>query len=300
MARAPRLNIDPTRRILIALAISVLVHIATVWKLPPVDLDLSLSPEIDKSGGPLIVQLMPPETPPPRPRPSAPATPPRAQALAPAPSQPPRKRAERPATPPPVIARKEGAAALPPSEPRTPVPPASASPAPSPAGDLAAYVEARRHARGETSAPAPANEAPPAPRAEDENARANRLAALNLGLDRKPTFGSDTRRGGGVFQITRMSYDYAEFMFFGWNKDIRRDTRQTIDVRKGSESDIRVAVIRRMIAIIREHEEGDFVWESHRLNRHVTLSARPRDSSGLEEFLWREFFEDSRRPAQRP
>jgi len=97
-----------------------------------------------------------------------------------------------------------------------------------------------------------------------------------------------------------MSYDYAEFVFFGWNKDIRRDTAQTIDVRKGAESDIRIAVIRRMIAIIREHENGDFVWESHRLERHVTLSARPRDNAGLEDFLWKEFFEDPRRPAQRP
>ena len=86
-------------------------------------------------------------------------------------------------------------------------------------------------------------------------------------------------------------------MFYGWNKDIRRDTAHTIEVRKGQHANIRLAVVRRMIAIIREYEKEDFVWESHRLNRDVTLSARPRDTAGLEAFLIEEFFEDPRRPA---
>jgi hypothetical protein len=132
--------------------------------------------------------------------------------------------------------------------------------------------------------------------AEDDNARANRIAAANLGLDRKPTFGSDTSRGGGIFSIQRMSYDYAEFLFFGWNRDIRRNTTQTIEVRKGGNSDIRIAVVRRMIGIIREYEDGDFVWESKRLGRNVTLSARARDTAGLEDFMMREFFGDASRP----
>ena len=131
---------------------------------------------------------------------------------------------------------------------------------------------------------------------EDDNARANRLAAENLGSNRKPVFGPE-RRGGGIFHIQRLGYDYAEFLFFGWNKDIRRNTQQLIEVRKGGNRDIRIAVVRRMIAIIREYEQEDFVWESQRLNRNVTLSARARDSSGLEEFMLREFFEDPRRPS---
>jgi hypothetical protein len=49
-----------------------------------------------------------------------------------------------------------------------------------------------------------------------------------------------------------------------------------------------------MIAIIRDHERGDFVWESRRLGRNVTLSARPRDEAGLKDFLMREFFADTR------
>jgi len=306
MTNAPRARVDPGRRISLALVISVLVHLATLWKLPPIE--LSVSREVGT--GPLIVQLTPPQQ-----APSAPpaAAIPRQRAQPPprpAPPPPRPKAVERPRPTPPVIARKEQAPASMP-QPRAPsVPPAarpapapSASPPSAPTTDLASYIEARRRARGDSSAPtpAPAAETPVvAEAAEDANARANRIAAANLGLNRKPTFGSDPRKGGGIFQITRMSYDYAEFVFFGWNKDIRRDTAQTIDVRKGAESDIRIAVIRRMIAIIREHENGDFVWESHRLERHVTLSARPRDNAGLEDFLWKEFFEDPRRPAQRP
>ena len=160
---------------------------------------------------------------------------------------------------------------------------------------MASYIEARRRARGESTPTPPSAPSASSPaKGEDENARANRIAAANLGTDRKPTFGSDPRRGGGIFQIQRMSYDYAEFVFFGWNKDIRRNTTQLIEVRKGSNSDIKIAVVRRMIAIIREYEDGDFVFESKRVGRNVTLSARPRDNSGLEDFMMREFFEEGR------
>jgi hypothetical protein len=164
-------------------------------------------------------------------------------------------------------------------------PPPAATRAPE--GDLASLVEARRRAREQAAAPA----SPPGARAEeDANARATRLAAANLGSNRRPSFGSDPRKGGGVFAIERISHDTAEFTFFGWNKEIQRNTLQLIEVRKGNEPDIRTAVIRRMIVIIREQEKDDFVWESKRLGRDVILSARPRDTGGLEEFLMREFF----------
>ena len=95
-----------------------------------------------------------------------------------------------------------------------------------------------------------------------------------------------------MFQITHMGYDNAEFIFFGWNREIRRNTKQLIEVRKGGNSDIRIAVVRRMIAIIRVQVNGDFVWDSQRLGREITLSARAADNAGLEEFLMREFFPD--------
>jgi hypothetical protein len=51
-----------------------------------------------------------------------------------------------------------------------------------------------------------------------------------------------------------------------------------------------------MIAIIREHETENFLWESHRLGRQLTLSARARDTSELEAFMMQEFFFDTRNP----
>lgn len=136
----------------------------------------------------------------------------------------------------------------------------------------------------------------PAVSEESESARANRIAAANLGLGHKPSFGADTT-GGGIFRIQRVTYDYAEYLFYGWNADIRRNTTQLVTVRKGAQPDIRLAVVRSMIDIIRRHEQGDFLWESRRLGRNVSLSARPSDDSGLEDFLMKEFFGDPRQPA---
>ncbi len=165
-------------------------------------------------------------------------------------------------------------------------------------GDLSSYIEARRRARGQGAAPqdrpAP-SESPSTPRSEDERERSNRAIAANLGLGRTPTVGYDPKGGGGIFEIQRMSRDSAEFIFFGWNKDIRRNSKQLIEVTRGENSDIRIAVVRKMIAIIREVETGDFLWLSQRLGRNVTLSARPADNAELEEFMFQEFFGVPRR-----
>jgi len=116
------------------------------------------------------------------------------------------------------------------------------------------------------------------------------MVAANLGLNKTPTFGDDPKRGGGLFQIKRIGYDDAEFYFNGWNQDIGRVARQLIEVRKGANPDIRLAVVRKIIEIIRAHEPGDFIWVSRRMSRQVPLSARPADTAALEDFLMREFF----------
>jgi hypothetical protein len=144
--------------------------------------------------------------------------------------------------------------------------------------DLASYVAARRQARGE-----------PADGVEDDTARRDRLVARNLASVNAPALGA-SRNTGGLFQVTRLGYDDAEFTFFGWHSEIKRRAQQRIEVRRGSERDIRVAVVRRMIAIIREYEQEDFTWRSSRLGRDIRLSARVSDSAGLEDFLMREFF----------
>ncbi len=282
--------VDPPIRS--ALALSLVVHIVALWSwLPRLNLPSLDGRERGEMAGSLVVQLV---------QPSAIRVP------------------VQPHTPHALTARREHApivhapaarATPPPSPPvlalARPAPEAPAQPsarAPSPAtaasppagGDLAGYIEARRRARGESAPqPLPAQAGAPAPSADDE-ARSNRIVASNLGTQRKLTFGYDPTRGGGMFQITHLSEDSADFLFFGWDNDIRRNTKQYIEVRKGDAADIRWAVIRKMIAIIRDHEQGDFLWESWRLGQYVPLSARPRDSAELEGFLMREFFPDAR------
>lgn len=290
---ASRRNGVTVPTIWIAVALSVLVHVALMWKwLPNIHFP---SPELDERGqasGSIVVQLAPPPRPP-----SAPSSAPTQAQPAPAQPPPARPAPRRPQTSPPVLAlrtpppTKAPALTVP-----VPAPPVAVPPLSAPAsGDFAANVAARQRARGDTASPT-AGSATNTPASEDDKARANRLATANLATQRKQTFGYDPSQGGGVFQIVRIGFTDAEFMFFGWNKDIRRNTKQLIEVQKGSNADTRIAVVRKMISIIRDHELEDFLWESQRLGRNLMLSARPRDNAGLEEFLMREFFEDPRRP----
>lgn len=268
-------------KIWVAIALSVLAHVAALWELPPLSVKLPGGGEVFDKNPQLSLRLVPQG--PPVLADSAPSR----AAPEPAPAARP-KVAQRPkSTPPPVIALKEPKSTPSPA----PVAPTVPAPKPSPMGDMASYIEAQRRARGEVESPVPA-----AP--ESAEARAKRLVAGNLESTRETAFGYDPNKGGGVFQIQSMNIDYAEFIFHGWNKDVGRNTKQLIEVRRGNANDIRIAVVRRMIAIIREYEREDFIWQSRRLGRGVTLSARARDNAGLEEFMLREFFYASS-PSQR-
>lgn len=267
-------------RIGVAFALSVCMHIALLWTSPP-----KLTPPSSVGDDPsgrvqLTLRLNPPGLIAPPAAPTVPAP----RQLTPAPRP---KAAPRPAPTPPVIAMKKPAPDPQAQAPATVTPPAP--PKPAPEGDLSSYIEARRRARGD---------APPATPGDDADARSKSIVAGNLGSPRERSFGYDPRQGGGMFRIERIGTDYAEFHFFGWNNQISRNTKQLIEVRKGENSDIRIAVVRKMIAIIRETAQEDFVWVSTRLQRSLTLSARAKDNAGLEEFMMREFFPEGG-PAQR-
>jgi hypothetical protein len=278
-----------------AFGLSVLLHLlllATGWlpNVTPLTLEDALK---GRKEGALAVRIAPPARPP---------APPAALPAPPAPEARPAP-AQKPLTAAPGKAAREAPRVLARERAQTPaaVPQApAATPAPAPAqasapaqGDLSAYVEARRRAR---EPPAPA----PPPPAETEQERDNRLAAARLGLNRTPSFdGGERKTGGGIFQIARMGYEDAEIFFYGWNRQIQRNARQMISVRRGDAPSMELAVVRRMIAIIRENTSGDFVWESQRTGRELTLSARPADNAALEEFLMKEFFyAEQRRPGR--
>jgi hypothetical protein len=187
---------------------------------------------------------------------------------------------------PPVIALNQPAPDVP--APAPPIPPVS-TPAPTrtvTAAELLASIrDPQRYGR-----PTSQENTGKAPPVEDDKARTNRIAAANVASHRIVTFGYDPSRSGGVFKIQRTGLNEAEFMFYGWNPDAGRNTAQLIEVKRGNNSDIRIAVVRRIIAIIRDNvQEGDFLWDSKRLGRSLALSARLKDNAGLEDFLLREF-----------
>lgn len=134
------------------------------------------------------------------------------------------------------------------------------------------------------NAPEAAETAPAQQAAENDNS----VAMANIEFSMNRARGKDDV--GGLFQIRRVGYRDAEFMFYGWSERSRRNSTRLITVEQGSYADIQTAMIKKVIAIIREEKKGDFVWQSQQLGKPVTLSARPQDNKELEQFLMREFF----------
>jgi hypothetical protein len=94
----------------------------------------------------------------------------------------------------------------------------------------------------------------------------------------------------GIFEVRRLDVTGASFSFKGWTDNYNNAKLKFYEVQPRSGQDIRLLMIRRMIDLIREHYQGDFDWESHRLGRSVVKSARIEDSAELEDFLMQEFF----------
>jgi len=292
--RSNRHDVVTIPLIWVAFVLSLLVHIAALWiLLPKLMHNLSeLSADIGKQSSALAVQLEPKPAAVPSPS-STPSAPPVVAQAAP-PRAPPRPVA-KPKPAPPVIAltKPEAQLELPKTSPPAEVPAPAVAPKPI-EGDLASYIEARRRARGESPASPAQPNAAATGSGETEAERRNRIIAANLGLNKTPSFGYDPKSAGGIFQIEHLSFEYADFYFFGLNKEIGRNTKQLIEVKRGTESDIKIAVIRKMIAIIRDNVSGDFVWLSRR--GPVTMSTRAGDNAELEAFIMNDVFPNERSP----
>ena len=280
MRHGPR---DAATRTAIQLAVvlSVLAHIALMMGLPQVRLPSFEKPAWGDGPTSLSVNLVPPSLPVPSAPPTALRVPPSSTPRAPP------QEAARAQPRPPAAASERPVPNISPSPPGVAtaiVPPAQTYSG----GDLSSYIEARRRARAD-AATSRGNDSNPAPTADDKE-RGDRVVSANLGAQRAPAFGYDPSRKGGAFQLQRVGYNDAELIFYGWNKELRRNMAQLIEVQRGGNSDIRIAVVRRIIEVIRDFERGDFLWESARQGRTLTLSAHPRDNSALEEFMMHEFF----------
>jgi len=94
----------------------------------------------------------------------------------------------------------------------------------------------------------------------------------------------------GIFQILDIQPRTARFSFRSWTTNASNPQRETITVSAGPDGDIELAIVRKMIGLIRNYFKGDFNWESQRLGQVVVLSAREEDTAELEDFMKREFF----------
>ncbi|MEJ1958629.1 MAG: hypothetical protein WDM70_03535 [Nitrosomonadales bacterium] len=194
--------------------------------------------------------------------------------------------AKNPEVPPKNIPKQEKRIPIP-DLPRqsniTPPPPAGATPdaQASVPKDLMSYVNAARDRNRAAESAAAQENAEAKARERGPSADEVRTANIMRNLQSEGT--------SGVFEITHISDQTATFTFRGWTNDPNNARHEEIQVTAGPDGDIQLAIVRRMISLIRKYYKGDFNWDSQRLGQVITLSARLEDNTGLEEFLKKEF-----------
>ncbi|GAA4024091.1 hypothetical protein GCM10022212_22030 [Actimicrobium antarcticum] len=189
-------------------------------------------------------------------------------------------RASRPRPVPDTPSLPALARTVPPPEPATP-----------PVDDFSSRLAAKQQQRAEAESQERATQAARGTPEQQDNERGKQAALANIASSLKSA-GIEKESGGGLFQLQSVGAHNAEFLFRGWKKDAGRNWSQMLNVEQGSELDIRIAVVKKMIEIIRQHTQEDFSWDSRRLGKKIMLSARPEESAGLQQFLLREFFPD--------
>jgi type IV secretory pathway VirB10-like protein len=271
------IQIRINRSTLVAVVVSVLVHVLALylWSIKP----KQVAP-VDARQQPMEVSLALPVLHPPK---AAPAIEPPKPEPTPIP-----KPKVRPAKVTPSPVRPAPVPQVPlPAKPVAPVLPTTApSPITTPPTDMMSYVNANRERRRQ---------------AEESAARQNAAASSSeRGTSDDDARSANIRRNlqmpgtNGVFQILSMDNRSATFSFHGWRNELSYSRREEYQVEVGMNGDLRREVIRKMIEIIRRYYNGDFNWDSYRLQRVVVLSARPEDTAGLEDFMLQEFFGSGR------
>ncbi len=265
---------------LFGIAASLLIHGLALWALLQRD-NLHMQAIGDRTGDRIAVSILPPAPIAP-PAPPSQAQPPSLAQVTPIPRQkaipvPGTKRQSRKPT---TDDNKMAAKATPPAI-------SSERSMPPPEQDFSAALDAARQRRQQAngmSALEPAETEASKDAAQNDNSVA--MANIEFSLNRAK--GKDNV--GGLFQVRKVGYRDAEFVFYGWSERSRRNSTRLITVEQGSYADIQTALIKKVIAIIREEKKGDFVWQSTYLGQPITLSAKPQDNTELEQFLMREFF----------
>ena len=194
--------------------------------------------------------------------------------------EPPKPEPVKPITPKPPKTVKQQAAnpkviatPSPQANQQTPTPTPPRAPERSPdATDMMALVNANRQRREGD------NRAYPEPSLPMEDARD---AVIKKNLAQQGT--------NGIFQIKEINLRTAQFTFRGWKSNYGNARLELIDVQAGPNEGIEIAIVRKMIVVIRRDYSGDFHWLSPRYG-DVIKSARIEDTAELEKFLMEEFF----------
>jgi len=261
---------------LICVVVSILLHIG-VMLIPVVQKMGATSASSAAVQGPLTVHLSnpSPRTPPPKSEPAkeTPPPPPKTPVLATHPRTP---------TKPSFVV---------PLQPEKPVPQLRPVPQQAQPDDMMARLNARREQRESEEAQAAQQNAEAA--AASNGPTTDQIIAANL--NRTKHAANDGT--GGVFQITSVGVREGSFRFNGWNP-ARDNWHESYTVDAGEGGDVKLAIVKKVIEVIRKYKKGDFEFESHRLGRMVPMSARPQDNDRLENFLLMELFNEDA-PASR-
>lgn len=273
------IRLHMSRNTLLALLISIVLHVLVLWLVFP-KINIKTAPKSTT----IEVSLAPKKT---------------APVLEPVPVQPEVKPAPQKTEP-----NKKVIAQKPPNKPSkpkasdfsvpkamtTPLPnlqqvPTTPKPAPLPSNDaptdMASYIAQQRAKRESSELDAAHQNAVAAAAEQGPSEEAKRDARI------KSNFNNGTN---GIFEITNLSNNNARFSFLGWTSSVSNAHREFFEVEAKNGQDVRLVMIRRMIALIRVHYQGDFDWQSQRLGRTIIKSARAEDSAELEDFLMQEFF----------
>lgn len=276
--RERAIQITVSRNTVVAILGSLLLHaILLFWVIPKPEMSpipQSTTIEVNLAPLPQTAPVIAKPTPLPEPQPEP--EPPAPKVIAKKPAAKPSKPKPQDFSVPEVLTRPT------PSPDPMPPPMPNRPPAPNEAPvDMMAMVNQRRAQRqavesyaAQQNAEAAARERGPS---EDEKRDRRIMENLKVGTN-------------GIFEVKRIDTNSASFSFKGWTDNYNNAKLQFFQVEARSGQDIRLVMIRRMIDLIREHYQGDFDWESHRLGRSVIKSARIEDSAELEDFLMQEFF----------
>ncbi len=275
------------RNIMWTLLLSILLHLSLLWLFAPKL--FSIGAPIEKAP-PLEITLGPPQKEEVAPSEAVLPTPepvqekkPQKQKQKPTKAQP-SKQVKPIETPVEIV--KESAITVPKNETLNktiPKPaPADTSPDPLPGEDMQAFIKRQQQAKlakqGLSTQDVEAVMASNNPQSAGDKRDAKIKA--NLDLEGK----------NGIFEIRYLGPHHATFSFKGWKNNVNTARLEIFDVEAPDGTDIRLAVIRKMIEIIRRDYDGDFNWDSRRLGRVIELSARLSDNAQLEAFLMKEFF----------